>query len=511
MLKSGKQKWVVLSLLLGFCMLLGGAQAEDTLPAQAEKLLKAAYPAAVITRFDRQGDTIAAILTDEEAQILCIAEEKNGSWEMTLQNQNALRQNEPISNFYLGVDGDLYWEYDSSSPFVEIYHAYQSGSDWLFSSLSATEADDSGDHDTYLLTYRDERLYYRIIRSDENGNQLFTNEYAAVPAAWLHGQEKLNDFQAEVFPRPDYWYTRSWLDDRSTALAAKELFPDMTYLGGCAKQSHLQFFLQKENGDRVLAACRYDETTGWKSVISTPLPQGTVYGVENFSSSLGIGDLLVSISPTDEQTYGITYIYNHHSSELGTFTLGKSWISLDSLDGLNASVWGDHPWSDITLMDWEHLPQSHSEAVTEMDSRRWAKVNNSNPEDRLHLRTKPSRKAASAGKYYNGTPVRILKEEKDWVQVDVFGVRGWMLKEYLAFGEEMQTVDPAFPYRSPKEDHRVHFIYQEPTTNDPICSVGINDSVFVMGIIDDKWYHVWLQFDGTTGYVPQAEYWEGNG
>lgn len=43
-------------------------------------------------------------------------------------------------------------------------------------------------------------------------------------------------------------------------------------------------------------------------------------------------------------------------------------------------------------------------------------VNNPNPEDRLHLRSRPSTQAKSLGKYYNGVQAIVLTEEKNgWV------------------------------------------------------------------------------------------------
>ena len=49
-----------------------------------------------------------------------------------------------------------------------------------------------------------------------------------------------------------------------------------------------------------------------------------------------------------------------------------------------------------------------------------AVVNNPNPQDRLHLRAKPSMPSQSFGKYYNGTPVKIIEyRTDDWVKVVV--------------------------------------------------------------------------------------------
>ena len=68
--------------------------------------------------------------------------------------------------------------------------------------------------------------------------------------------------------------------------------------------------------------------------------------------------------------------------------------------------------------------------------RRMAVVNNPDPQDRLHLRAKPSRNATSRGKYYNGTRVALDGDIRNgWVEVCVGMARGYMEAKYL-------TLDP---------------------------------------------------------------------
>ena len=296
-------------------------------------------------------------------------------------------------------------------------------------------------------------------------------------------------------------------------MAAEEIFPEYIYLGGCAGKDHLQFFLQSPNGELLIAATRYDERTGWRSVLSTPLPEGTRYGYENFTSSLVIGDLLVSISQMDENTYGVGYIFDggKHGTGESMFHLGKNWICSDTPVGYG-NVYGDHPWSDITMIDWNTLPASFEEARIGLDSSRWAVVNNPNPEDRLHLRTKADRNAKSLGKYYNGTPVRVLEVKSDWVRVNIFGVEGWMMKQYLAFGDKGREVEAVFPYRMPLESKRDHYVYASAEKSSPIANCrDLYRSALVLGVVGDEWYHVLLDDMTESGYILQEDWFEGNG
>lgn len=54
-----------------------------------------------------------------------------------------------------------------------------------------------------------------------------------------------------------------------------------------------------------------------------------------------------------------------------------------------------------------------------MDTSHYAFVNNPDPADRLHLRAKSEKGAASLGKFYNRTPVYVLEERGDWARVRI--------------------------------------------------------------------------------------------
>ena len=85
----------------------------------------------------------------------------------------------------------------------------------------------------------------------------------------------------------------------------------------------------------------------------------------------------------------------------------------------------------------------------------WAVVCNPNPEDRLYLRPEAGDRNDSLGKYYNGTPVQVLETKGDWfhVRICVNGPEGWMMKKFLAFGDRMNDVEPAWPNLCLREEY----------------------------------------------------------
>ena len=514
-MKKNRVRSVCLALLGAALLLLSHAALAQELPADAAAVFLAALPDHAIALSDLCGDTAAAVLSDGQTQILCVAEKQNGCWTPVVCNPAALRQDTPVTSLLLDTDETLFWSYNTYGEVWDTYRASRGSGGWQVTSLLTGETHDSGEISEYHLAYEEGLLYYSSCFCDENENILSKDSFLPVPAAWLAEWMPLNVYDDSRLPKPIHDYTHSWLPEDAASLAAAELFPGDTFLGGCARKEHLEFFLQKPNGDLIIAACHLSDTGAWKITLSTPLPEGTTYGFENFSSSLVIGDLLVNIGPVDQDTCGVTCVYNVADDHTGTpmFRFGKNWITGEAPNGYG-NRFGDHPWADITVMDWNSLPRSLEEALDVMDTSGWAVVNNPNPKDRLHLRVKPDRGAASLGKYYNGTPARILEKKGDWARVDIFGATGWMMAKYLAFGDDGYSVESVFPSRMPVNPTTHHYVYAEPSKEaSAFCSSceNISESLLVLAVVGDEWYHVWFPDGDLTGYAQQRDWYEGNG
>lgn len=270
--------------------------------------------------------------------------------------------------------------------------------------------------------------------------------------------------------------------------------------------NELRLLMNRPDGQLVFVGGVHDPVDGWKMTVSTPLPEGTCLGVENFVSSLGIGGGydLVSLKPYADGRWGVSLRY---PDDQGLFRVGENWIFEES--GAPLLV-GDHPWSDITTIDWSSLPNSYEDALSQVDHSNWALVNNPDPKDRLHLRVKPDRKSDSLGKYYNGAPVHILENKGEWARVDILGVEGWMMTKYLAIGEDMKRVKYAGPQLQTVEGGAT--LYAQPEENSAcLAAQEYFSGMQVIGIVNEQWYHVWFYEDGAGGYFRADELWEGNG
>ncbi len=175
----------------------------------------------------------------------------------------------------------------------------------------------------------------------------------------------------------------------------------------------------------------------------------------------------------------------------------------------NGIMVGTLPGSELFSVDLPALP-TVDRLASELDRSGWAKVNNPDPADRLHLRTQPDRAAESLGRFYNGTPVQVLEQQGEWcrVQIGVDGrLTGWMMKEYLAFGDQMDAVDCAFPEQVLLGQYEGQPLYASKKLDDRTMLEG---ELWVVGLADGGLY-VLLTPDGGTAYAPISWFFEGNG
>lgn len=183
------------------------------------------------------------------------------------------------------------------------------------------------------------------------------------------------------------------------------------------------------------------------------------------------------------------------------------WPQKEENDGMFV---GDLAQMLLDGADLATLPGTREALAAALNRDGWAVVRNPDPADRLHLRVKPDRSAESLGKFYNGTPLRVLGQEGDWTRValGLNGPEGWMMTRYLAFGGEMDEVEPVFPqlmYVLEQEERQPAYSAPRKGTEKELAG-----AVFVVGVVEDEFY-ILLTDLGDAGYVPQSWLWEGNG
>lgn len=290
-----------------------------------------------------------------------------------------------------------------------------------------------------------------------------------------------------------------------------------TVLASDLQSGGLVLLVEDAAGDRRLQVIVMDDDGTYRqSCLTAPLPPDTTLdlfhttdGEINFSWDEQHAQAGYALGPDGEWRLEWAWI----PGEAGTLEYScrfwgfSVWPQKEENDGMFV---GDLAQMVLDGADLTTLPGTRETLAAALNRDGWAVVRNPDPADRLHLRVQPDRSAESLGKFYNGTPLSVLGQEGDWTRValGLDGPEGWMMTRYLAFGSEMDGVEPVFPhlmYVLELEDRQP--AYSAPREGPEKELAG---SIYVVGVVEDEFY-ILLTDLGDAGYVPQSWLWEGNG
>ncbi len=517
-----KKRFLCIFLLL---LTLIGASAAA---AGAETQLNDALRQAGITepvQLSQWGDTAACFAGTDGVKRLVLLERHDGAWQIVIDNPAAMIQDRDWPELLLDSDNAVFWTYLLSDTELVRYHSSRNA-DGTWGLVDQYAADSGfGEYTRVWSTVWDDAHGGEIVRTfgmySEDDNDHGIQRMEVLPAAWMADCVRLADFDVSRFPAfistTDFYASENGRFFREAAAA---LMPEYTFVKGMLKNSALHFLMEKPDGSRVYVICEYMSHRAVNLIESSPLPEGTVLGYENFSDSLWIDGRCVTVQLLYSGRAGLEYIYDDSafSEETGGFMFfGDRTVWDGSEVPAGTLLYGDHPWGDITQMDWTSLPHNLTEASARMDAGAYAMVVNPNPADRLHLRERADKGSRSRGKYYTGTPVGVSAQDGDWTLV-TFGdwrswVHGYMMKRYLTFGQSGSALRldlSAMPQLSARDEKLK--VYREPQTGEYIWHMNAGwNTMKVIGIIGDEWYHVWFPVTGEYGFVRQSDLTAGNG
>ena len=289
-------------------------------------------------------------------------------------------------------------------------------------------------------------------------------------------------------------------------------------VSGSILQSSIQphallLLMEDEAGVRRLMEITRNENGVYALRQTPPLPKGV--WMDSFHA--GMEELLlewdqqhrqVNFRRTFDGEWKLIWLTCYGEKETLNCSFGLNTSTLMDTDTLKIGVL---PF-DLFADDLTTLPRTSEELTAQLDRTGLAVVCNPDPNDRLHLRTKPSREAASLGKFWNGTPVRVLDERDGWCRVEIGTdgrLIGWMMKKYLVTGSRMDQVTPRFSQqtlRGDKAETETH-IYTDLSLKVRYCT---HSGWELMGVVDDRLYVV-VTDEGETGYAPMEWFFDGNG
>ena len=114
---------MTLALLLLPALSLAGTPDDAAMAA-----MQSAHPAAAVVASDGWGDAAAAVLAMDDARILCVAEKKNGAWELTIDNPAAIPAGADPS-LLMDSDMSLFWQFTVGGTLIA-YHSEKQDGTW---------------------------------------------------------------------------------------------------------------------------------------------------------------------------------------------------------------------------------------------------------------------------------------------------------------------------------------------------------------------------------------------
>ena len=518
------KKSLFLLLVMAAVTALGCAQGETALPDAVAALCRDVHPGYEIAGHDGWGDErcgqFALVLKQGEDNILCIAEkaQEDAAYQFTVDNTNAVYDGDILPGLLIDSGGDaLFYTYQDEAGNSEHYHTIKQDGRWLEMDVTLYESAgdeirsiNSGVHGGYLR--------YQAYTEDENGNILDGFDYAPIPVGAAFEEAILiENFNIEQYNADPVYglyqaskmpgFAEAWLSGVERLISI-DLKPECAVL-----------LLEAEGGEKFLRIAQLEDGL---YRISQMGPLSADMGMDAFHSdedglilTRNGGMTLYSFALAQDGTWQMTYVQGRE----GIALLHDGVYSMDSSVLLRNDdvVYGVHPWGDLLNINFDAVPETLEAAAAVIDQHAYALVHNPNPSERLHLRTRPDKGAASLGKFYNRTPVLVLERGDTWTKVrigsDAYGLTGYMMTQYLAFGEkEKAALACAFPQKLLREEYPDGvYMYAEPKYSAAITRVFAQERHdFIIGVAGDDWYVVSCA-DGTVGYVPQNAFWDGNG
>lgn len=525
---------VCLFLALLTCLLPPAHALErPTLHPDVIALCQKAYPEHSITTSDGFGNEAAGqwalVLTKEGQHVLVVVEKAKDepAYRFTIENPTAFMPGNSHPRVMIDSAGDvlfigfekeeMFWHFDARK------HAGAWGDVGLIlSSPSATtDSQDEGPRKEWLMLVQDGQLFSQQLFTDQEDNINYRYSYPPIPVPRLAEKVHLSNYNWQDFPEapillvdsdgqpdPD---VQAALTPGGWTLISTGINPGGIYVLGVDAQGQTRLLLKRWQHEPVTTT---NSQGSFVDTLSAPLPAGVRLKTDIWGEGLSLYQ--------DDQNRAFSFGWHQDKTWHLSFVMAQDWYAArlhylyhpSSPD--DTYYYGDFPFGDIRDIKLERIPGTFSEAKEILDQNGWAKVNNPNPKDRLHLRAKPNRNADSLGKFYNGTPVRVLERRGEWVKVQVAHLSGWMMRQYLAFGADANQVQPAFAQMMGLESLEGQEVplYTRPDEKSPVTArraIIYSQRYWIIGVVEEDWFFVYFYDDDIGGYILQKWFFEGNG
>ena len=516
----------IILLLWMLAMLCASACADEAekLPQEVIDLCASVHPGYEIAAYDGGGDSIcgqiALILKQDGDNILCMAEksEQDPAYVLTIDNTNAVYDGDVLPGLLIDSGGDSLWfTYNDREDGSSVhYGSLKSEGKWGDVSTLAYWPKEDGI--TGIMTGVSEgMLVYEETDEDENEN---------IRDRWTYAPIVVNEEFAQSLDLASFDINTFDVDPRdglypmlgNEAFVRARMSGDNVPVDMDISASHMATLLEGAQGQRFLRVDEWDGTsykTGGLLRLEGDAVLDTYHAGEN-SVLVNTNRMMYALNRVDEGGWVLRGV----DDESGVRTIGPDYAAPDGQITIyrnDGYIYGASPWSSPKQMETA-LASSYEEMAAQMDRNAYALVNNPNPADRLHLRAVADKGSYSYGKFYNRTPVLVLRRGDTWTKVQIGrgerAMTGFMMTKFLVFEEdEKAQLACAFPQMDLKEEYRERGVLMlaDPSRNAESRGMYKHDTNdFIIGVCGDEWYVV-LRSDGAVGYVLQEAFWAGNG
>ncbi len=270
---------------------------------------------------------------------------------------------------------------------------------------------------------------------DENAIDVFSYPLASLPNVFTAEELQTTDVLNAHFGMLGYLLS----DDTNNKQVLARLFatqmPNLEFVDGVYTGKELQCVAKNAEGTHYIVCIAFDPK-GVVSQMSGAVPPQTRFVTNEAGYYLNLGDdFQVKLVRMGKNHFGVEETSNYWC--FSNRMLSKHGNQVYPL------LYGASNLEDISKIDWLQFPQSLEDFKEQAIIDGYCTPKNPEFEQRLHLRAEPNKESVSLGKFYNGTMCKVLEQKDGWAKVQIgriddgYHLIGWMLSEFLAFGEDM--------------------------------------------------------------------------
>lgn len=194
-------------------------------------------------------------------------------------------------------------------------------------------------------------------------------------------------------------------------------------------------FLARRPDDSLVLLCGARQDDGsWSIVESAPLPAGSRLILYDGMDLIDTGKAFCSVCRYHDDLWGIFCV------GWKSFFFGPGWIGDIAAPSL---YFIDHPWDDLTTIDWNSLDEGWDRLMKPLDRSSWVCPNQADRQARTPLYAAPDTGSERIVDLVHCAPLFVVEKGDEWTHVRLgrtderhWALDGWVRTEDLSFDDE---------------------------------------------------------------------------